>query len=127
MCADFAGDDGDDLSRTSARVPPAVARRPRTSVAVQSPSVIAGDALGRGSFPDHGVNDGRRRAIQALMILRTKTTLVSEDAGNKLQIRRRIVSVVRLGNVQLQANPELVVLASIFAVDRADVDFIYGD
>ena len=46
---------------------------------------------------------------------------------NKLQIRRRIVSVVRLGNVQLQANPELVVLASIFAVDRADVDFIYGD
>jgi hypothetical protein len=33
----------------------------------------------------------------------------------------------RLGNVQLQANSELVVLASIFAVDQADVDFIHGD
>jgi hypothetical protein len=40
---------------------------------------------------------------------------------NKLQIRHHIVSVVRLGNVQLQANSELVVLASIFAVDQADV------
>ena len=46
---------------------------------------------------------------------------------NKLQIRRRIVLVVRLGNVQLQANPEFVMLASIFAIDWADVDFIHGD
>jgi hypothetical protein len=88
-CVVIAADDDNDLPRASAKVPPTTDRRPHKIVAAQSPRVIAGDVLGRGSFPDHGVNDARRRSVQDLMIFRTNTTLVSELAGDVDSSTRR--------------------------------------
>lgn len=68
---------------------PVPERRGRKSVTEQSPSVITGDVLGLGSFPDHGAIDVRRPAVQALMISRTNTTFLSESAGDADASTRR--------------------------------------